>query len=180
MSLPQKIVISTPYLASMPKIWAILIICSFSSCDFFQSKNAKTQELINQEMLNIDWNDVDNYPLFEDCDETLTKTGQRECFERELLDHFSAILREFEFVLSQDIDSTVYVDFMIDKGGRISVLEIEKDNAIDLQMPEFDGIIIQSLKGLPPLAPALKRGIPVKAKFRIPIVLNSEMVKSEK
>ncbi|MFK5974089.1 MAG: hypothetical protein QM485_12530 [Flavobacteriaceae bacterium] len=166
-----------PYLAFMQKIWAILILCSFSSCDLFQSKDAKTQELINQEMLNIDWNDVDNYPLFENCDETLTKTGQRECFESELLGHFSAILREFEFVLDEDIDSTVYVDFSIDKDGRISVLNIEKDKAINLQMPEFDGIIIQSLKGLSPIAPALKRGIPVKAKFRIPIVLNSGLVR---
>lgn len=158
----------------MRKLWAILIICSFISCDLFKSKDKKTQELINQEMLGIDWNDVDNYPLFENCDEILTKTVQRDCFERELLDHFSAILQEFEFVLNGDIDPTVYVDFIIDKEGRISVLDIEKDRAIDVQMPEFDGIIIQSLKGLSPLAPALKRGIPVKAKFRIPIVLNSE------
>ncbi len=164
----------------MKKSILVLVLYCLASCGFFESKEKKTRKLIDKEMLTINWNDVDNYPLFENCDETLTKTDQRKCFEKEFLAHFSAILRQFEFVLNEDIDSTVFVDFIIAKDGRISVLNIEKDNAIDLQMPEFDGIIIQSLKGLSPLAPALKRGIPVKAKFRIPIVLNSEIVKMEK
>jgi hypothetical protein len=112
--------------------------------------------------------------LFETCDESTSKTSQRECFESELLKHFSATLREFEFVIDAKVNNTVFVDFLIDQEGRISVTNIEKDRAINDKMPEFDGIISQSLKNLPPLAPAVKRGIPVSAKFRIPIVLNSK------
>ncbi|WP_041633046.1 hypothetical protein [Maribacter sp. HTCC2170] len=158
----------------MRKFIAILVLCSCFSCDLFESKEKKTQKLVNQEMLSIDWNDVDNYPLFDTCDESTTKTSQRVCFETELLKYFSATLSEFEFVIDPDIDNTVFVDFLIDQEGRISVTNIEKDKAINKEMPEFDGIISQSIKNLPPLAPALKRGIPVNAKFRIPIVLNSK------
>lgn len=157
----------------MRKFLTILILCSCFSCDLFESKEKKTQKLVKQEMLAIDWNDVDNYPLFENCDESTSKTSQRECFESELLTHFSATLKEFEFVIDPGINSTVFVEFLIDHEGRLSVIQIEKDKAIDTKMPEFDGIISQSLKNLPPLAPALKRGIPVNAKFRIPIVLDS-------
>ncbi len=130
--------------------------------------------MVNQEMLTIDWNDVDNYPLFESCDETLAKSEQRECFESELLKHFSTTLQGFEFIIDTKVNKTVIVDFLIDQEGKVSVLRIEKDKAIDVLMPEFNGIVSQSLKNLPPLAPALKRGIPVNAKFRIPIVLNSD------
>tara|TARA_R110002167_G_scaffold363512_2_gene583691 strand:- start:912 stop:1352 length:441 start_codon:yes stop_codon:yes gene_type:complete len=144
-----------------------------TSCDWFVSKEAKTQELVEKEMLEINWNDVDNYPLFETCDETLTKTGQRECFERELLSHCTKTLQEFVYEFEEGVDRTVQVDFLVDQDGRISVLSIEKDNAITDQMPEFDQIIAQSLINLPTLEPALKRGIPVKAKFRIPIVFDS-------
>ena len=157
----------------MRKFFIILILCSFFSCDYFVSKEKRTQKLVNQEMQTIDWNDVDNYPLFENCDETTSKTSQRECFESELLLHFSATLEEFEFVIDPKANNTVFVDFLIDQDGKISVLNIEKDKAIDDQMPEFNGIVSQSLKNLPTLAPALKRGIPVSAKFRIPIILNS-------
>jgi len=158
----------------MRKLWVIIGVLIFISCDFEKSRNKQTQELVNQEMRNIDWNEVDAYPLFENCDETLTKDGQRECFTREVISHFSATLKEFEFILQEDLASKVYVDFIVDQEGKISVLKIEKDRTIDAQMPEFDGIVIQSLKGLPPIAPALKRGIPVKTKFRIPIQLNSD------
>ncbi|MDE3742634.1 hypothetical protein [Maribacter polysaccharolyticus] len=157
----------------MRKSLAILLLCSCLSCGFFESKEAKTQKLINREMRAIDWNDVDNYPLFENCDESTSKASQKACFERELLGYFSATLREFEFVIDPGTDTTVYVDFLIDQEGRIGVVNIQKDRKIEQTMPEFDRIISQSLSNLPSLAPALKRGIPVRAKFRIPIVLHA-------
>ena len=155
----------------MRKFMLVLVLCGFTSCNFFDSKEKKTQELVQKELNEIDWNDVDSYPLYDDCDENLTKTAQRECFENELLKHCSKTLKEFEFILDSDIDPSVLVDFLVDKNGRISILDIEKDTAIDKQMPEFEEIIRQSLRRMPPLEPALKRGIPVKAKFRIHIVL---------
>ena len=158
----------------MRKFLAIVVLCCCFSCDLFESKEKKTQKLINQEMGTIDWNDVDNYPLFENCDESTSKTAQRECFESELLTHFSATLQEFEFVIDPEVDHTVFVDFLIDHEGKITVVNIGKDKRIDELMPEFNGVISQSLRNLPPLAPALKRGIPVSAKFRIPIVLSRE------
>lgn len=158
----------------MQRLFVLIFLCLATSCNLFTSKDKKTQELVDKELQEIDWNNVDNYPLFENCDETLTKTGQRECFESELLKHCGKSLREFEFLLDDAVDRTVLVDFLVDKDGRITVVDIQKDAAIDKQMPEFDGIIRQSLKNMPPLAPALKRGIPVKAKFRIPIVLNTK------
>lgn len=137
------------------------------------SKEKKTQELVQKEVQEIDFNEVDNYPLFENCDETLTKAGQRECFEQQILSNCSQILSQYEFVLATNADENVYVDFLVDQDGQVSVLFIEKDEAIDEQMPEFNQLITQGLEDLPPLAPALKRGIPVKTKFRIPIILNT-------
>ncbi|WP_245967206.1 energy transducer TonB [Ulvibacterium marinum] len=157
----------------MRHFWMLLVFCGLASCNLWVSKDKKTQEMVDQEIQAIDWNNVDNYPLFENCDETASKIGQRECFEQELLSHFSATLTEFEFILGSEIDSTITVDFLVDKEGKITILEIVKDNEIDGQMPEFEGIVRQSLKNMPPLAPALKRGIPVSAKFRLPIRLRS-------
>lgn len=144
-----------------------------TSCGWITSKEEKTHELVQKELQQIDFDAVDSYPLFEDCDETQTPIGQRECFEQQVLSNCSQILNQYEFILGTTINKNVYVDFLVDQDGRVSVLNIEKDNSIDDLMPEFDQLIRQGLEDLPPLAPALKRGIPVKAKFRIPIVLNS-------
>lgn len=158
----------------MRQLLILLFLCSLtSSCGWLTSKEEKTQELVQRELLEIDFNEVDNYPLFENCDETLTKTGQRDCFEQQVLSNCAQILNQYEFILNATANKNVYVDFLVDQDGKVSVLNIEKDNSIDDQMPEFDQLITQGLEDLPPLAPALKRGIPVKAKFRIPIVLNT-------
>ena len=158
----------------MRKFVILALLGLFVSCDWFMSKEVKTQKLVDQEMQSIDWNELDEYPLFDNCDETDSKTVQKECFETTLLSHFSSTLHEFDFELDAEINDTVYVDFIMDKEGWISVLKIDKNAAVNSQIPEFNAIITRSLKNLPKVAPALKRGIPVSAKFRIPIVLNTK------
>jgi hypothetical protein len=170
----EKIVIFRMNTAFMRKLIFLLCLCLLSSCNLFTSTELKTQKLVDKELQAINWNDVDQYPLFENCDETASKNTQRECFENTLLLHFSRTLQEFEFILDKDVEESVYVDFLVDNDGKITVLRIDKNRIIQEQIPEFDGIISRSLKNLPKLEPALKRGIPVNAKFRIPIILNSE------
>lgn len=158
----------------MHKLWGFFFVLLLVSCDLFESKETKTQKLVNKEMSTIDWNDVDQYPLFTNCEEFVSKPVQLQCFQDTLLAHFSATLKEFEFQLKSDVIDTLYLDFLIDNNGKISVLDIEKNEEVLRQIPEFNGVVIQSLKTLPPLAPAIKRGIPVTAKFRIPIIINTQ------
>jgi len=157
----------------MRKLGILCFFCLFTSCKWFDSRETRTRKLVQAELKSIDWNDVDQYPLFSDCDESNSKEAQKNCFEQTLLLHFSSTLHDFEFVLDQEVDDVIYVDFLVDREGAISVLDIERNDAVQDQIPEFNGVITQSLKSLPRLAPALKRGIPVNAKFRIPLVLNT-------
>ena len=148
--------------------------CLFTSCDWFTSKEERTQELVNEEMRNINFNEVDRYPLFDNCDEMLDKAGQLDCFQNTLLSQYTETLEDFEFKFVSDINTSIYVDFLVDYKGEISVLEVQRNEDIENQIPEFRSIITQSLKGLPHLSPALKRGVPVSSKFRIPIIVNSQ------
>lgn len=157
----------------MRKLGIVCLLCLLASCEWFESKDSRTKKLVEAELQGIDWNDVDQYPLFADCDETAAKEAQKHCFEQTLLLHFSMTLQDFEFVLEEAVPDTIYVDFLVDRDGGISVLDIERDPEIQNQNPEFNGVVTQCLKSLPRVAPALKRGIPVSAKFRIPLVLNT-------
>lgn len=157
----------------MRKLGILCLLCLVASCHWFSSKEAKTQKLVDEELGQIDWNDVDQYPLFDNCDEYASKPEQRECFQNTLLSHFSKALQDFEFTLDKDLEDTIYVDFLVDKEGAITVLEIEENPVLQEQIPEFNDIIDKSLKNLPKVGPAIKRSMPVDAKFRIPIVLNT-------
>ncbi|MBC8768273.1 hypothetical protein H4O18_09740 [Arenibacter sp. BSSL-BM3] len=158
----------------MRKVAVLACFCLFTSCDWFTSNEEKTQELVNEEMRNINFNEVDRYPLFEDCDEMMDKSGQLDCFQNTLLSQYTETLEDFEFQFVSDINTSIYVDFLVDYKGEISVLEVQRNEDIENQIPEFRSIITQSLKELPPLSPALKRGVPVSSKFRIPIIVNSK------
>ncbi|MCM4172426.1 hypothetical protein DHD32_13110 [Arenibacter sp. TNZ] len=158
----------------MRKVAVLACFYLFTSCNWFTSNEEKTQELVNEEMRNINFNEVDRYPLFDDCDEMMDKSGQLDCFQNTLLSQYTETLEDFEFQFVSDINTTIYVDFMVDFNGEISVLEVQRNEDIENQIPEFRSIITQSLKGLPPLSPALKRGVPVSSKFRIPIIVNSK------
>ena len=163
-----------PCRTGVMKRYLSVVCCLFlASCSFFESKEKRTQELIQQELGQIDWNTVDSYPFFYSCDESAAKNDQKICFEETLIAHFQKTLNEFEFTLSDKNSETVAVIFVIDTLGQIMVTNIEKDASVLKQMPEFDGVITQSLKNLPKLAPALKRGIPVLTKYRIPVQLNT-------
>ncbi len=158
----------------MRRFLIVLVSFSLCSCNFFESKEKRTQQLIDSELREIDWNTIDTYPLFLDCDETASKEVQRQCFEQKITTHFEETLNEFEFIVDSDDNPTIAVIFVIDTEGEIEILEIEKDRFILKQMPEFEGIVTQSLKTVPEITPALKRGIPVRTKFRIPIQLNTK------
>ncbi|WP_077401675.1 hypothetical protein [Cellulophaga omnivescoria] len=158
----------------MQRAALFLMIFLCVSCDFFDSRAEKTQKIIKQEMEGINWNAIDQFPLFEGCDELASKEVQKKCFEEMLLLHYSEILGDFEFVLDRTIKDTIRIDVLIDSKGEISVLDIEQDSIITSQIPGFNGIISRGIKSLPKLKPALKRGIPVRAKFRIPLVINTK------
>lgn len=156
----------------MRKFLTVLMVCSFASCNFFESTDEKTQELVSQELQSIDWTDVDKYPLFNDCDETVSKAQQKKCFIETLSLHFAMTLQEFQPILNKKVHDTVFIDFILENTGDISIMNIHNKEVLQGQMQEFDEKITESLTSLPRIAPALKRGIPVSTKFRIPIVIN--------
>lgn len=155
----------------MRNLSILCLLCLLTACDWSAKREEKTQELVDQEIRAIDWEDVDQYPLFADCDELANKPEQKKCFMETLLRHFSKSLQESDFVLEAEIKDTIFVDFRMEDTGAITLINIKIDQQINQQLPEFQSQIEKSLNSLPKIEPALKRGIPVSAKFRIPIVL---------
>lgn len=157
----------------MQRWWVLLIIVLFSSCQYFLSKEEQTQKMVNAELMAIDWNDVDQFPLFEECDEMAQKTEQRSCFEREMLKRFGEAFSDTVYEVDQEIKDTLFVDFEVDEDGFVNITEIEENLEIENIVPGFRDEIRLRFKDLT-VIPAHKQGINVKIKFRLPIVLDTE------
>jgi hypothetical protein len=50
---------------------------------------------------------------------------------------------------------------------------MKMDSLLKAQIPSLAANIIEAIKTLQPIAPAYKRGIPVKTKFKLPLVIKT-------
>ncbi|TAI47176.1 hypothetical protein [Flagellimonas allohymeniacidonis] len=157
----------------MRKLFGILILGLSTSCNLFVSQEETTKNMVNQELLEINWNDVDQYPLFEGCEEDLDKIAQRSCFESAMLGYFSESLEGLSFQVNKDMNDTIYVDFLIDEHGFIAVQNVEEKESVLNEIANFNTEVSRRLNDLTTVAPALKRGVPVSIRFRLPIILNT-------
>ena len=155
----------------MRKFTIFFLFLIFVSCEYLGLQKANKEDLVQKEMESINWNDVDKYPLFDNCDETASKILQKECFQNTLTNHILNSISENQIEVHENINEIVHVQLLISNEGVVSILEIEKSDLITKQIPQLNRYIATSIQSLPVIYPALKRDIPVSTKFNLPIVL---------
>jgi len=143
-----------------------------NSCDFISPKKTT---LINTKLADsaIDFNDVDVYPLFMDCNNCDTSEKQNLCFEMELIRRLQKLTSKTVLDASGKINDTVLVDILVNTQGEISIVKIHKNEIVTEQIPELDSLLYKSIASLPAaVQPSLKRGIPVNSMFKLPILVS--------
>jgi hypothetical protein len=157
------------------RIQQLLLLVGFIgalfSCEWKERTKTMTREFVEAELKTIDWNQLDQFPLFDSCDETSKKEVQQECFQTTLVTHLSMALQDFKMQSTSKSQDTLFVDFKVDSLGIITVLNITGSIELINENGDFQQFVSQSLKQLPRLHPPLKRGIPVVAQFRVPLVI---------
>ncbi len=144
------------------------------SCDLFKSMEDRTEDMVHEKMSTIDLNEVDGYPYFEACDENASKAVQRECFQTVMLSYFSKALDDLQFQVNKDLNDTIYVDFIIDEHGFITVREVEENSKVLGEIENFNELVTERLNEITTVSPAHKRGIDVGMRIRLPLVLNTQ------
>jgi|SaaInl0LU_22_DNA_1037365.scaffolds.fasta_scaffold00011_18 hypothetical protein len=156
------------------RVFVFFVLLSGSiSCEFISNSlkfDARSQ-LIDTV---IDLNHVDVFPAFKECDTVSAIASKNRCFTIKLYGHLNAALLSHTFPVNQSIDEVVRVHLKINKEGKSELVRIVASKTVNDMLPELDGLITQSIKTLPAVFPALKRGIPVTTLFEIPIVVKIE------
>lgn len=144
----------------------LVFILAFSivSCNSFSLKKLSAEDILEQELKVMNWDDVDVYPTFDACEEYSEKTDLKQCFESTFTTHI------YE-ALYIKVDSLKYVEsdtiaFVINELGQV---QISKDK--DLLLSILESWCEASLKSLQKTYPAQKRGIPVSTVITIPILI---------
>lgn len=144
-----------------------------TSCQFFETEKVSSEKIYKEEMEAIDWKDVDRYPSFSNCENILEKPEQKNCFINTINSQLYKSISHGEMVAVKEVYDTVKVNFEVSSSGQLSILEIKMDTLLQNEFPELETWILQSIDSLKPVAPAYKRGIPVKTQFTLPVVIQT-------
>jgi len=146
----------------------------FNSCQYFNKQVPSEKELLQKELKAINWKEVDEYPSIVDCEKIENKTQRQQCF-------FECMTQLIQEKLDSDTLSIMYPEL-----DTIEVKVTIFPNATMKFEPQFpkdsvaydtvkiDSILKARLVNFPKVNPAIKRGIPVKTQFILPVILKIE------
>jgi hypothetical protein len=157
----------------MYKIIALVILLSLQSCQLFNKKVPDESELLQQELKKINWEQVDEFPSFSECDSLTDKESQQTCFYETLSTQLHSKLKDDSIAkLFPQLD-TIQVKVSISSNSDLNFEPIISDS-IAYNKPQLDSIFQLRLTDFPKINPAIKRGVPVKTEFQMPVVLQKK------
>ncbi len=160
----------------MRKIILILLFLPllFNSCQYFDKQVPSEKELLQKELKAINWKEVDEYPSVAECEKIENITERQQCF-------FEYMTQLIQYKLSVDTLSVLYpeldtieVKVTVYPNSRIIFEPLFPKDSVAYDTIKIDSILKARLVGFPKINPAIKRGIPVKTQFILPVILKVE------
>ena len=155
-----------------------IFICFFllNSCeyDFQIDRKISVEEFINEELKSFKWNEVDQYPVFENCLELNNIPQKNKCFVETITNDFTANLKKNNLVLNRTLVDTVNMVLMVDKSGLIFIKTINISEKNLKYKEVINSSFNYTVSNLPKLYPAIKRGQQVDVIYTIPIIISTE------
>jgi len=149
----------------------LLIVLLATSCSYFEKKKINSEDLLEEELQTFNWNEVDTYPTFSSCDSITVKVDSKACFQNTLVSNVNQYLETQNIIVSEDVHDTIRLKITINNKGLLQVESIVYQPETAFQIPELDSLLRQSLKGIPKIYPAIKRGQQVKTAFELPVIV---------
>ena len=151
----------------MKQILIIIILVLCLGCNKEDYKKVDAKAIAENELKAIDLSQVDQYPLFENCDETATKVLQKQCFGENLHNWLKPHLDTLS--VRQLKSDTITLFLTVTEKGKLI-----QDSM--LSSTQAGKKIKQIFKNSPKLYPALKQGVPVKVSFQMPLIINPKAI----
>lgn len=152
----------------------LLVVLLCTSCQFFETEKISSETFYEEELKTIDWKNVDRYPAFATCDTLSEKIKQKECFEGELAYQLQQSITAQGVTALHDLNDTITLFFSISEKADITIINMQIDSLLQKEFPHLKDSLKYSIDALQLVAPAYKRGIPVKTQFTLPIVVTTE------
>ena len=152
----------------------ILFLISFCSCQLFQKEKLDSESILKKELHSFKWDELDQYPSFEICDEGLDFKTNKQCFESTITSHIYKTLKEIEDIIFVSSKDTFLLELLVLKTGKISVKNLKSQLVSDSITNLLKYSLNESFHKLPNLYPPIKRSQHVQALFQLPIIIKTD------
>ena len=159
---------------TLKQYYLFLVFIFFNSCQYFDKQIPSEKELLQKELKSINWKEVDEYPSVVDCEKIEDKKQRQQCF-------FEVLTQLIQEKLSVDTLSVLYPELdTIEVKVTVfpnATLQFEPQfpkDSVTYDKIKIDSILKARLVDFPKINPAIKRGIPVKTQFILPVILKVE------
>lgn len=155
-------------------LFMFLLLFSLAGCREMETKKVSSETILAKELREIDMKEVDEYPTFAGCDSLEVRSERRSCFENGLSANFQQFLATKILVFSEPIRDTIWLDLSISASGEAEINAVKIHDSLAQKIPQMQEWLYQSMDSLPKIYPAIKRGIPVRTTFKMPVVIKVE------
>lgn len=158
----------------MKKLLPLIAVLLLQSCQYFEKSVPSEKDLLEKQMKEIDWKEVDEYPSVTDCEKLTDKELQKQCFfdfltatiqEKLAVDTLSSLFPKLDTI---EVKVTVFPNSMLEFEPQFPQDSVAYDTI------KIDSILKARLLDFPQINPAIKRGIPVKTQFVLPVIIKQE------
>ena len=156
----------------MNKVFCLFFLIIFFSCEFEIQKKISADKFFEEELKTIDWSSVDKLPLLESC--LNSNLDNKKCFVSYFSSQLKNNLADNDFVLNRTLIDTIYFNLKIDKIGNVSYEKIQTNEDLNKYQNAIETALNVTIKNLPKVYPAIKRGQPVDVEFNFPLLISTE------
>jgi hypothetical protein len=159
---------------ALKKIPVLLLFLTFLSCQFFDKQVPSEKDLLEKEINEINWKEVDEYPTVSECEKLNDEQQRKQCFFEFLTQTIQQKLSiDTLSVLYPDLD-TIHVKVTVFPNATMKFEPQFLKDSVAYDIIKIDSILHARLVDFPKVNPAIKRGIPVKTQFILPVILKME------
>ena len=151
-----------------------LVFILFNSCQYFDKQVPSEKELLQKELKAINWKEVDEYPSVVDCDKIEDKKQRQNCFFEVLTQLIQEKLCNDTLAMLYPELDTIEVKVTVFPNSTMQFEPQFPKDSVAYDTVKIDSILKARLVDFPKINPAIKRGLPVKTQFILPVILKVE------
>ena len=159
---------------ALKQYFLFIVFIFFNSCQYFDKQVPSEKELLQKELKAINWKEVDEYPSMVDCDKIEDKKQRQQCFFEVLTQLIQEKLCNDTLAMLYPELDTIEVKVTVFPNATMQFEPQFPKDSVAYDKIKIDSILKARLVDFPKINPAIKRGLPVKTQFILPVILKVE------